>query len=351
LQEILERAVETARQFYADGKYQDALSTCESAEASGLDSADLASIHSVALISLKRYDEAETFLQLKLDKYPTEDRLYYNYILVLVEQKRTEGALSVIDCAEKAGLDTARIATARALIMLRQRRHKEAVTFLEEELAKFPDEAKLHFCLGMAYWGTRVKSRLSKARGEFQKARELDESALKPLQEEVRKKRIIWLVSFFVLVVYFLLAINALQHTHFVGLAFVLPVALIVVDILYARSKGRLPVVLAPSALFVVPLPSGRGRTYDGYCITSMVLGIISILLQPLGIPLGITAIVFSVLGRRKVCSDPGKTGRGMAIAGLVCGIVGIAVCTVMIVVVTIFIKHNMPHLYPGLSR
>ena len=74
----LDEVVELARRHYRNGEFSEALSTCEKAEASGLESADLAVVHSNALLALKRYDEAGDFLKEKLADYPMEDRIHYN---------------------------------------------------------------------------------------------------------------------------------------------------------------------------------------------------------------------------------------------------------------------------------
>lgn len=57
--------------------------------------------------------------------------------------------------------------------------------------------------------------------------------------------------------------------------------------------------------------------------ITSLTIGILSILLPLIGLVLGIIGIVFS----RKALKEIGEThenGRGLAITGLVCSVVGI---------------------------
>ena len=64
-----------------------------------------------------------------------------------------------------------------------------------------------------------------------------------------------------------------------------------------------------------------------GFNITSMVLGIISVVCicwWYVSLPCGIIAIIFGIAGK-----DRG--GRGMGIAGLVLGIIGVAVCILLI--------------------
>ncbi|MCI9366285.1 MAG: DUF4190 domain-containing protein [Clostridia bacterium] len=69
-----------------------------------------------------------------------------------------------------------------------------------------------------------------------------------------------------------------------------------------------------------------------GFNITSMILGIISILAfcwWYVSIPAGIIAIIFSIAGKN-------DAGRGMGVAGLVCGIIGLVLCVVIYVLAII---------------
>ena len=52
----LDEVIDAAKRHYQDGEFSEALSTCEEAEASGLESTDLATVHSKALVALKHYD-------------------------------------------------------------------------------------------------------------------------------------------------------------------------------------------------------------------------------------------------------------------------------------------------------
>lgn len=67
-----------------------------------------------------------------------------------------------------------------------------------------------------------------------------------------------------------------------------------------------------------------------GFSITSMVLGIISIVLfciWYLSIPCAILAIIFGVVGMK-------KGAKGMAIAGLVLGIIAVAIVGIFVIFV-----------------
>lgn len=56
--------------------------------------------------------------------------------------------------------------------------------------------------------------------------------------------------------------------------------------------------------------------------MASLVLGIVGILLCFVWIP-WILAIIFGAIGIKQCNDDPSYTGKGMAIAGLTCGLVG----------------------------
>lgn len=70
-----------------------------------------------------------------------------------------------------------------------------------------------------------------------------------------------------------------------------------------------------------------------GFCIASMVLGIIALVLFCvfyISIPCAILAIIFGILGIK-------STGKGMAVAGLVTGSIGLIVSVAIIVFAFIF--------------
>lgn len=63
-----------------------------------------------------------------------------------------------------------------------------------------------------------------------------------------------------------------------------------------------------------------------GFNITSMILGIVSVLCfcwWYISVPTGIIAIIFSIAGKK-------DAGRGMGIAGLVLGIIGLVLCILL---------------------
>jgi len=65
---------------------------------------------------------------------------------------------------------------------------------------------------------------------------------------------------------------------------------------------------------------AGQGET-DGFAIAGFVIGLVSLFIA--GIPLGIVAIVFSIIATGRIKKN-GSKGRGFAIAGLVLGLVGV---------------------------
>lgn len=77
-----------------------------------------------------------------------------------------------------------------------------------------------------------------------------------------------------------------------------------------------------------------RART-SGLAIAALVCGICSLVffwVPWLGFLLGILAIVFAAIAMSQTGKDPQLRGRGMAIAGLVCAIVGIALWIIILV-------------------
>ncbi len=72
--------------------------------------------------------------------------------------------------------------------------------------------------------------------------------------------------------------------------------------------------------------PASARRPNDGLAIASMVLGIVWIYWVG-----SILAVIFGHVALRRIARD-GKSGRGMAIAGLVLGYLGIAVLAIIIV-------------------
>lgn len=88
------------------------------------------------------------------------------------------------------------------------------------------------------------------------------------------------------------------------------------------------------------PTPTGTG-----FAITSLVTGIVSVLLALvpiLGFLLGATAVVFGALGLKR------NTGRGMSIAGLVTGSVAVLIGLIVFTfwVIAIAVASSQPSYY-----
>ena len=75
----------------------------------------------------------------------------------------------------------------------------------------------------------------------------------------------------------------------------------------------------------------------NGMATASMILGICSIVLCWLwfiGLVAGILAIILAVVAKNKIKSNPGMGGAGNATAGLITGIIGVALWVIAIIAV-----------------
>ncbi|WP_438496991.1 DUF4190 domain-containing protein [Paenibacillus sp. IHBB 3054] len=75
----------------------------------------------------------------------------------------------------------------------------------------------------------------------------------------------------------------------------------------------------------------------NGKSIASLVLGILSIVAPYIGLVFGIIAIILSAISLKEIRTRY-EEGRGLAIAGLVCGIVGTIIYTILILLFILFI-------------
>lgn len=72
--------------------------------------------------------------------------------------------------------------------------------------------------------------------------------------------------------------------------------------------------------------PTDMPASYNGFAIASLVLGICSFFFNSFLFIPSILGIVFGVLARKAMKENPGKyKGEGMALAGLICAIIGLA--------------------------
>ena len=107
------------------------------------------------------------------------------------------------------------------------------------------------------------------------------------------------------------------------------------------RTKQRLTfpsIIHSPvKMLFGGINPEDRPRT-DGLSIAAMVCGILCFASPYIGIVLAILAIIFGGIGIRRTNSNPELKGRGMAIAGLVLGIVGLLFVLLVVALLATFL-------------
>ncbi|OAX50764.1 DUF4190 domain-containing protein [Paenibacillus sp. AD87] len=78
-----------------------------------------------------------------------------------------------------------------------------------------------------------------------------------------------------------------------------------------------------PQPPYVVPKTNSKS-------IAALVLGILSVIIPYLGFLIGIVAIVFASISLKEIKLRM-EQGRGLAIAGLVCGIIGTAIYAIII--------------------
>jgi hypothetical protein len=81
-----------------------------------------------------------------------------------------------------------------------------------------------------------------------------------------------------------------------------------------------------------------RGQSYQGFAITSLVLGIVSLFTSCFGIAFGIVAIIFAVVAKNGMTKSKNFEGKGMATAGVVTGIIGAVFWTIMTIIYFVFL-------------
>jgi hypothetical protein len=75
----------------------------------------------------------------------------------------------------------------------------------------------------------------------------------------------------------------------------------------------------------------------DGLAITSLVLGILSMICCGMGILTGIPAVICGHIAMGRMKKDPNLQGKGLAIAGLIMGYLGIVVSVIYLIYVVAF--------------
>lgn len=93
-----------------------------------------------------------------------------------------------------------------------------------------------------------------------------------------------------------------------------------------------------PPPPYVVPKTNSKS-------IVALVLGILSVMIPYLGFLIGIVAIIVASISLKEIKLRM-EQGRGLAIAGLVCGIIGTAMYAIIILIVlvagTFFVNTDM---------
>ena len=85
------------------------------------------------------------------------------------------------------------------------------------------------------------------------------------------------------------------------------------------------------------PYPPHLPSKTNSKAIVALVLGILSIVIPYIGLLFGIVAIVFASMAFKEIRLRQ-EQGRGMAVAGMVCGIIGTAIYGIILLIVIIVI-------------
>lgn len=93
---------------------------------------------------------------------------------------------------------------------------------------------------------------------------------------------------------------------------------------------------------YYLPPPPPPAQT-NGKSIAALVLGILSIVTPYIGLLFGIVAIILSAISLKEI-RNRYEGGRGLAIAGLVCGIIGTIIYALLILlfVIVLFAAFNI---------
>lgn len=79
--------------------------------------------------------------------------------------------------------------------------------------------------------------------------------------------------------------------------------------------------------------PNPQPPINNSKAITAMVLGILSLLVPFVGIVLGIIAIILGLKAMKEVPPNTPGGARGMALTGLICGIVGLTIYALYLII------------------
>jgi len=99
--------------------------------------------------------------------------------------------------------------------------------------------------------------------------------------------------------------------------------------------------------------PSAQAGPRNGFGLTALITGIVGLLFGVLpftfylGIILGLVAVVFALLGRRRAKRGEATNG-GQALAGLICGALALLAGIAWTAALTIFLSNHLHHCPPG---
>ena len=85
--------------------------------------------------------------------------------------------------------------------------------------------------------------------------------------------------------------------------------------------------------------PYGGVQRTEGLAVASLVLGIAGLVVCPL--ICSVLAIVFGTQAKNKIRQNPSLQGEGMAQAGFILGIIGLAVGVILLVIVILAAANN----------
>jgi hypothetical protein len=83
----------------------------------------------------------------------------------------------------------------------------------------------------------------------------------------------------------------------------------------------------------------GAPRRTEGLAVASLVLGIAGFVVCPL--VCSVLAIIFGLQAKTKIRQDPSLQGEGMAQAGFILGIVGLAIGAIVLIIIIIAAANN----------
>jgi hypothetical protein len=81
----------------------------------------------------------------------------------------------------------------------------------------------------------------------------------------------------------------------------------------------------------IKPFTNLKAGRFNGFALASMILGILALISYYGAFVLGVLAVIFGIIALRRIRENPEMGGRGMAIAGLVCGIVALVIMTIVV--------------------